>query len=402
MLAINKITLWQWLFAWLILDSLILYLARPFFFFPINALLPGLVLMAYIFSRRSGKILTNGHLLSLVAVAIGLSLAVALGVEDAWESFKQILSAACALMIGYHSTRRDEDLRPLLLLLALVGFLYALVCVAALLGVSSTYLPVNYARGFNNGIPVARAELTTDQNYQIYYLFPVMLGLVLRQKIWKTLLLLSGVVASLYVIIMMETRSGLLLLMALLGIIVLLPVWYKQKNSINRVFVLGAMILLVGLIKLPEIIELSQGMIRRFTDSDLATFWGRIESITYLFKHIYNPFWWLPKGQGVFMDEYGSFPHSAPTSIFLRAGMLGLVGWVFLIIWPVIKGAGLVIKRKINIYQAAIVFGALISLVASFSLPAALFEQVWLWGGACWGVVEFSRTQRRRVNRNHV
>ena len=393
MLTFKKITLWQWLFAWLLLDSLLLYLLRPFFAFPINALLPGLVVLAFVFSRRTGKLLTNTHIFSMGCVALGFMLAVALGVELAWLSFKQTLSAGCGLLIGYRATRRDQDLRPFLLLLALVGFVYAVICVAALLGLSSSYLPVIYAQGFHNGVAVMRAELTTDQNYQIYYLFPIMMGLILKQKLWKTSLLLLGVLGSFYVIVMMETRSGLLLLLSLLSIIVLLPVWYKQKNSINKVFFLAAIVLLLTIVKLPEIIDLSQGMIRRFTESDLATFWGRIISITYLFEHIFNPLWWIPKGQNVFLLEYGNFPHSAPTSIFLRAGILGLIGWLMLIAWPVMKGLNLVRRRKINIYQAAIVFGALVSLVASFSLPAAMFEQVWLWGGACWGVVELSKYQ---------
>ena len=347
------------------------------------------------------RLLTTSHVTAIAAIALGLLLAVAIGVEEAWLSFKQTLTAVCGFIIGYQATRRNDDLRPFIFLLALIGLAYALVCVAALLGVSSTYLPVIYAYGFNNGVPVIRAELTTDQNYQIYYLLPIILGLILKQSLVRLFTLLFGVAASFYVIIMMETRSGLLLMLTLLAGIVLLPVWYKQKNSVNKVLALSVIVLLVALVKLPEIIDISQGMIRRFTESDLGTFWGRILSITYLFEHIYNPIWWVPKGQNIFLLEHGSFPHSTPTSIFLRAGILGLIGWLSLIAWPVVKAAVLIHKRRINIYQATIVFGATISLIASFSLPAAMFEQVWLWGGASWGIIEFNKSQRRKMKKQY-
>ncbi|MDB4451270.1 hypothetical protein N9121_02850, partial [Pseudomonadales bacterium] len=77
-----KITLWQWLFLWLMLDSLILYLLRPFFFIPINGLLPILVVMAFLFEKKNSNELKTNYIVLWSLIALGLSLAIVLGVES--------------------------------------------------------------------------------------------------------------------------------------------------------------------------------------------------------------------------------------------------------------------------------------------------------------------------------
>jgi hypothetical protein len=160
-----------------------------------------------------------------------------------------------------------------------------------------------------------------------------------------------------------------------------------MRGGILRLILISSLAVIILLYKLPDILELSQGMTRRFVDSDMATFWGRVESIAYLFRNIWNPLWWIPHGTADFLVQHGGLPHSAPTVVFLQAGLFGLVGWFILLMWPVLRGLRLVWRRAIPPEHAAIVIAALISLVASLSLPAPFFEQCWLWGGAAWGVI---------------
>ena len=395
-----KITLWQWLFLWLMLDSLILYLLRPFFFFPINGLLPILVGMAFLFEKKKSNELKTNYIVLWSLIALGLSLAIVLGVESPAIVSKQFATAFSAFIIGLKSISTVAVSDRFIKLIALVGLAYALVCSAALLGVSRVYLPVSYLSGFNNGVPVIRAEITTDQNYQVFYLFPLLLSLVAKQSIILRALQLFGFFAALFVIIEMETRSGLLVMAGFTGMMIFLPFWYRRAGSALYVllFVLG--LLLVVLLKLPLIIELSQGMIRRFTTSDLSTFWGRIHSLTYLFQNLLDPSHWVPKGQGYFLSLYGNYPHSSPTSIYLMGGLFGLCGWVLLVFGSLIALSRLVFKKKVPLNEAAIGLAAFSALTMCLTLPAAFFEQLWLWIGASAGVGLSYNYRREKSARN--
>ena len=141
----NKVTLWQWLFAWLLLDTLILYLLRPFFFFPINAFLPVLTIAAYMLETRRRSALSMGVKIAMALIALGSLFGIALASMPAWDTTKTFITAVCAFIIGYKAVAESSDLGLCIKLLGLLGLMYVVVCVLALLGVSSTYLPVNYA-----------------------------------------------------------------------------------------------------------------------------------------------------------------------------------------------------------------------------------------------------------------
>ena len=389
-----KITLWQWLFLWLMLDSLILYLLRPFFFFPINGLLPVLVAMAFLFEKSRSNELKTNYIVFWSLIALGLSLAIVLGVESPAIVSKQFATALSAFIIGLKSISTVAVSDRFIKLISFISLIYALVCTAALLGVSRVYLPVSYLSGFNDGVAVIRAEITTDQNYQVFYLFPLLLSLAVKQSIILRVLQLLGLFAALFVIVEMETRSGLLVMAGFTGMMIFLPFWYRRAGSALYVllFVLG--LLLIGLIKLPLIIELSQGMVRRFTTSDLSTFWGRIHSLIYLFQHLLDPSHWVPKGQGHFLLLYGNYPHSSPTSIYLMGGIFSLCGWALLLFGSLISAVRLLFKKRVPLNEAAIVLAGFSALIICLTLPAALFEQLWLWAGGSAGVV-LSHNYRR-------
>jgi hypothetical protein len=141
-------------------------------------------------------------------------------------------------------------------------------------------------------------------------------------------------------------------------------------------------------------------MIRRFTTSDLSTFWGRIHSLTYLFEHLLDPSHWVPKGQGHFLSLYGNYPHSSPTSIYLMGGIFGLCGWILLVFGSLIALSRLVFKKKVPLNEAAIGLAGFSALIVCLTLPAAFFEQLWLWIGASAGVVLSYNYRREQGARN--
>lgn len=386
-LRVGDLSLWQWLFVWLMLDSLILYLLRPFFFLPINAMLPILVLVALLLDKKRSAKIAQRDIAFWVLMAAGLLLAFVVGVESLFNVSKQYATALSAFIIGVKSIDITGVSDKFLKLISLVGLAYAFVCAAAVLGISPVYLPVSYLEGFNDGVPVIRAEITTDQNYQVFYLFPLLLSLVVKHSPILRVLQLAGLLAALYVIVEMQTRSGLIVMLGFTLLITLLPFWYRQKGSILYVllFALGVSTILV--INLSLIIELSQNMLRRFTDSDLSTFWGRVDSIGYLFKNLLDPGHWLPKGQDYFLARYGNYPHSSPTSIYLSGGILGLIGWLYIVIKTSASSIKLLIKKRVGLNESVIVAGAFSAFVVCLTLPAPFFEQLWLWIGGAAGVV---------------
>ena len=390
----EKITIWQWLFIWLLLDSLILYMVRRYFFFPINSMLPFLVVIAHFIDQRKNAI-PIWLIGAMSMVGIGLLLGTLSG-DPLWRNTKTFVTAVCGFIIGYRAVLTANDLRPFINLLGWIGLIYTMVCLLAISGVNNTFFPVSYLEGYDDGVLVRRAEITTDQNHQIYYLFPLLMVFSLKQPLLKAIGFTFFALGAIYVAIKMESRSGLLLLIVGLAMFTLLPAWYKEKRSLWRVVGVGVVGMIAVVFNLSLLQDSTDVVSRRFDSDNLVTLWARIYSALFLYERIWNPLWWFPRGLSTFFNEQGVFPHHAPTFIFLQAGLLGLVGWFILIGWPLFKSFKYILTRKFCITEATIMAGSLISFVASLSLAVAMFEQVWLWGGAAHGVLMH---YRRRVYR---
>ena len=370
---------------------------KKYFFFPINSLLPFLVLGAFVMDRRHVSIPVP-ILVAMAMVGLGLLLGVLAG-EPLWKNTKTFVTAVCGFVIGYKAIVGANNLRSFINLLSWMGLLYAVVCLLAVLGVNKTLFPVSYLEGFDNGVLVRRAEITTDQNVQIYYLFPLMMIFALKQNILKNICFALLTLGAIYTAIKMETRSGLLLLVVGFAMFSLLPVWYKERRGILRLAsftVVAVMALILNLSLLNDSVDV---VARRFQVDNLGTLWGRIYSALFLYERVWNPLWWIPKGLKTFSDLHGVFPHHAPTFIFLQAGIFGLAGWFILIALPIFRSIKLIFKKRFDITEATIMVGSLISFVACLSLAAAMFEQLWLWSGAAHGVLIHYRRRSNFQNR---
>lgn len=388
---------WALLFGWAMSDTLILYLARPWFSMPLNTFLPFLLGAVFLFTERGRILIPPSAVIWMSCIALGYGLAIAIDVEPFSISARNMVKTICVFIIGYYAVVRQNDYRVLGNVLLLVGGLHIVVCVLALLGVSKTYLPVSYLRGFVDGSPVNRAEITTDQNYQVYYLFPMLLGLAVFKERWRIVLMAVGFIGALFIGSKLATRSGLILIVLTFSGALLIPWWYRLKGSTGRVILVAVILGGAFLYQLPALISATADIRLRMNAEQMTTFWGRVLSFTYLIEHLLHPDWWIPKGTDVFLKQYGSFPHSSPTMMYLQAGLLGLIGWVMLVIVPLMKGLRGIWLRQGGTFLAVIIFGGLISWLGAMTLPASFFEQAWLWAGATAGAAASLRAKRRPV-----
>ncbi len=378
-------TYWQFLFAWQMLDALFMYLSQPFFFFPINALMPLLVIIGLATTKIQKPIIKPTPLVLLVIFSVGYMLGAIDDANKPYDVFKQTITLTCAFIVGYQAIINQRNLRLLYTLFLSVGLAYGIICTLAILGLSNTYLPVIYDTGYDtDGTLIERARIMTNENYQIFYLFMIALCFSVKQSNFKSILTIIGLAVATFTMIKLQTRSGIILLLMTAFGGILLRMWYREKGALQSLAISAAIGLSLLLFKLHALQETASGLVHRFTDSGYGTFWGRIESFTYLFTMIYDPYYWYPRGEHIYMAAHnGTEAHNSLTMAFLNAGILGLIAWILLIIWPTCKGITKIIKRKVTQEHAGIIIGSTISFIAAFSLPAAQYEQVWLWAGAC-------------------
>ena len=363
--------------------------------FPVNAILPGLILVM-VARHGVSKMLPDTSTSIWVVLAIaGFSLGIAFNEELGIDRFLKIGSAFSAFIIGYNVGywgRNDKKLADYLLL---VGLVYSLVCVLALLKIAPGLFPIKEAMGFKEGNLVVRPEITIDQNFQIYYLF--FICFIFTQSFSTIRYGLAGLalLGALFTVVTLQTRSGTILLGLSFGLAVIYPVWMKSKGSVFRLLLVFTAFVLIVAIKLDDIQDIASGILDRFFNDDFHTFWGRVISATYLFEKIVNPVWWFPRGNSEFIALYKDVPHFNPTAVFLEGGIIALAAWVALVLLPLFKGVAAVLKKKTDVFEALIVVGAGITFVAGLTLNTPYYEHAWLWAGALLGGLIKKKNSRR-------
>jgi uncharacterized membrane protein len=173
------------------------------------------------------------------------------------------------------------------------------------------------------------------------------------------------------------------------------PIWNRALGR-AKLFVLPTLLLVVGgIIGLEWMQQEGDLIIARFVDTDYQTGHGRLASLTYLFEHVYDPLWWVPRGNAEFAEQYGggNVPHSNITAMFLEGGILGLYMWIVVFLLPVLKLAGMFFRKQLDPLATMILISGFSMLVVQLSLNVPFFKQPWLWAGAVVGALYRSRTQ---------
>ena len=80
-------------------------------------------------------------------------------------------------------------------------------------------------------------------------------------------------------------------------------------------------------------------------------------------------------------------PHSTITAAYIEGGILGLVGWVLLMIVPLVALGRRWLRGVTDDIANIALCGGTASLITQLSLNAPLHEHIWLWAGAVIGAL---------------
>jgi len=387
----------------LLLDSFFNYFLNVFGIpaIPTNALLIPLFALALVaFGGRSIQLKTY-QLMAFIFLVSGFLMGFIIIEGTSWMKLGALSTGMISLLIGVSLGRFKDSDRHISNIGLLIGGIYCVVCAIATLRLMPAFFPVIDAIGYSSkGTLIVRPEVTIDQNFQIFYLFPVILCFTKKQSYKEIFIAIILVGLAVFSLVKLQTRSGILLIALGLASAFIMAISTKHKKPV--LLLIGAIFfLLVAMLNLDSIIKISSGLIVRFTEDDLGGAWGRLFSAEYLFQKLIDVRWWLPKGDAIFANAYGDVPHFNPTAIFLEAGLVGLIGWCMLSLGPLIKGGFSIFKKRMKNHHA-IYLGAFISMVASLTLNAPLFEHVWVWVGLLIGATSQTIKKRTSVSQKRL
>lgn len=375
-------------FVLIALDSLMTYIGKQITgtILPVNIIIPFLIAAIFVIKGKNYILPDKKHMIWLSVAALGLTAGTLTIPNTGIGRLFEVAGALVAFITGYMFSRwaKDEDqaAKPLLL----IGLLYTAVCVIAVSKLMPQYFPIITKLWAFNGELIERPEVTTDQNFQIFYLIPGIIVFALPFKKIRFILSSLVILGSLYTLAVLQTRSGLLVAIGLIALITLAPIWSRNLGK-WKIYLIPAISLVVAVLFLPKILSLASAIIIRFTETDYSTGLGRLHSFLYLFDKIYNPLWWLPQGNEEFKQLTGNIPHANPTAMFLEGGILALVAWIALVISPLIKLSFLFIKSRLDNTSIMLYFGGLGVFITQLTLNVPLMDQIWLWAGVTNGLL---------------
>ena len=326
----------------------------------------------------------TGFLLVVMFLAFAMGVFTAPDITE--RRFLEVISAFTAFMIGYNFFSHNTDENKLFWFLSLLSFIYISVCVVALLKYFPAIFPLEIALWSNQGNLNERPAITTDQNFQVFYLFAPVLLVLLRSgwlKLLLTLILLAG---AAYVVIKVQSRSGILVFAGGTFLAIIFHFISKEGNKLNIIiFTLLAILLSYKLI--PVIYNIMEPLLARFSSSgfEKSTADARLTSALRVFDLLQDPANWVPRGNPESLLGRNK-SHSNVTAILLESGLLGLLAWILLFIYPVIR----LIKKYflgIDVYCLVAFLAGLMSLILQMTLNVPVMDQVWLWAGATNGAL---------------
>ncbi len=375
-------------------DSLINYFLRTFLMpLPVNTLviLPFFVL--FLLKRLPWVLPGPKTLIWLLVAVVGYAVGVFSAPDITAHRFLEIASALLAFMVGYGFFRNNNDEDALARIFLFITLVYVIVCLIALSRSLPSIFPVVDQIWSQKGILQRRPEITTDQNFQVFYLFPAALLLALPYKAKRFVLIIFTVISSLFILAKIQTRSGTLIFLGAAFLALVSPVFVKSlgRKKMAILPVLG----FVGIIAaMPLIVNSADLLIYRFFHTDYRTGLGRLYSFLYLFEHIGNPFWWLPQGNESFIAATGNKPHANITAAFLEGGILGLSSWVALVLVPIIRLSISYLRGLLTNFAVIGFLGCVAMFVTQMSLNVPMVDQVWLWSGASIGLLDNIKHQK--------
>lgn len=350
-----------------------------------NALVPVLLAYFVLFDSKALQ-LPAGTLAWLALVAFSFCMAVVTAEGLTAHRILETGSCVASFLAGFLLWRRASDENQLARWMIVLSLVYVSICLVALAGIAPQYFPVVNHYWSQDGLAQARPMVTADSNMQFYYLFPAALVLVLPSRLWRTTLALLATLGGIYVLAQLQTRSGTLVYVGILMLVLAVPLWNESLGRL-KVLLYPAAAVAGAIVFWPVIHHSFELLLYRFTESDLASGNGRLGSTMYAFQNLFNPYWWIPRGADEFVRQYGGLPHSNLTAMYLDGGLLGLIAWIALVIAPIVQMTSLLLRRKTDAAATMVWMGAIAVLLVQLSLHNPFRDQVWLWAGALVGAL---------------
>jgi hypothetical protein len=391
-------------FAIVLFDSMFTYFLRPFFGVkevPVNVILPIIVFLMIMLWGLTTINVRRHVRIALVIGFTGFLAGVVFLPEFNLFRIPTIVTALCAFFIGHFSARWSDNVDMYSKTFAIVGIVYLCICILALHNVYPRLFPIVNSIGYYWGTPIERPQITIDQNFQFFYLFPVILILALPFRLIRFLAGFGGLIGGLYVLNRLQTRSGFLILIGATVLCLLAPL-FSEGLGRKKTIIIPLVILVLVLLSFDLILKVGQPIIFRFFEKDFNTLDARIVAFKYLLEHLFNPIWWFPHGNAQFRMMGGGLPHFTPTAFFLEAGIFGLYMWVIVFFSPLIYLTRMLLKGELDALATILLIGGISSFIGQLSLNAPLYEHVWLWAGAVLGTLDRQKEKISNQEKNQV
>lgn len=369
------------------LDSMVNYFIKTFtgMLLPVTAVLPLILLLIVIAWGWHTIVPSVTTVAALAFGTVGFLLGPLLVPEIDSYRVVELIGAFSAFAIGYFALRWAKDTTWLERTTIGVCSLYVIVCVIALLKLAPNLFPIVNSPWIYAGKVVMRPEVMTDQNFQVFYLFPVVLLLALPYRFIRFLLTIVLTLGGLYILTKLQTRSGALVFAGTLLMCLLAPIWTPSLDRRKLLFV--PILVLVGIaISLPRFLDDGGLLLARFASTNYETGYSRLDSFLYLFEHLLNPLWWVPQGYTEFRQLHQTIPHSNVTAMFLEGGIAGLYMWFVVFLFPIMYLIRRLFRKQLNTLATLILIGGISMLIVQLTLNVPFFKQPWLWAGAVMGI----------------
>jgi O-antigen ligase len=300
--------------------------------------------------------------------------------------FFEVASCIASFYAGYLLWRRATDADQLAWWLIALSLAYVAICLIALTGLDPAHFPVINHYWSQDGFAQARPMVTADSNMQIYYLFPAALVLALPFKPLQIAVTAATVLGGLYILAQLQTRSGALVYGGIVMLTLLAPLWNRELGR-SKMLLYPAAAVATCVIFWPTVQHASELLLYRLQEADMASGNGRVESTLFALNHLFEPYWWIPRGADEFLQRYGGLPHSNLTAIYLDGGLIGLIAWVAIVIAPIFQGSRMLLQRRLDAPAIMALIAAIAVLLVQLSLHNPMRDQIWLWAGALIGVI---------------
>lgn len=379
---------WMLCVSAVMFDSMVQYFLVNFVgvALPVNALLPVLLVVALYRFGVAAIIPGLNSLISIAVLLFGCLVGVVVVPELGYRKLFEIGTALSALIIGYNAFRTAPSGGSLANWFLAIGFVYSAVCSVAIMKLLPSLLPVYYVVGLREGELVTRAEITIDQNFQVYYLFVCAFALAVPIRLLRTSLALVACVGAYFTVAKLQTRSGTILLSLAIVMSLLVSIRLSSGGKAKLLFI-PLLFLMVGYFGIDLIKSQGSELISRFQEKEYETFYSRLFAADFFIEKLMDPNYWIPQGNAAYMAKYGGLPHFTPAGFLLEGGILAVIGSLFVFYLPLVRLVIRYLQFRLDLVANIAMVGGVVAMAASLSLNALFFEHMWLWGGAVIGAL---------------